>query len=48
MNKRKGKKKVENSQLSPEHIVDYICFNYPQLGLGKIKDKVIVCLKCHK
>lgn len=42
-NKRGRKKRV--ADVSPEQLLDYIIRNYPQLGVDKIKDKILITIK---
>lgn len=46
--KRRGRKRKNHEQvITPEFVVDYIIFNYPFIGLNKIRDKVLNEIKNH-
>ncbi len=45
--KRGRKRKDTENIIKPEHVLDYICQNYPQLGVGKVRESILVALKTH-
>lgn len=46
--KRGRKKKDHDYVLKPENVLDYICRNYPQLGVGRVRENILVALKLQK
>jgi len=46
--KRGRKKKDHEYVLKPENVLDYICRNYPHLGVGRVKENILIALKINK
>jgi hypothetical protein len=46
--KRGRKKKDQDQEFKPEDVLDYMIRNYPQMGIDRIRDKVIDGLKVMK